>query len=303
MKANRSTLTLAVMLAIGSMLPGLVAAPADAAPAANVLSTREYPVEVRCARFGDDGQHCEPGFNVEVDTRGVLRVRFVTSPRGCSDFHVRFFHEKLGGLPANTIPTSGGDYLAPGASSREVTFSESGAGGRYRVTVLADGRPGGCNTGRLENWGGTLFVTTSLFFETARQGDTGVEVRTIQHLLNHHGAALDVDGDYGPVTTAAVQAFQQAHGLGFADKGPRTGELVDPETWAALLMSVRRGDQGDAVRAAQNQLATRIPDVEVDGEFGPQTEQAVRAIQQSFGLPVDGVMDLPTWSTLLAAAL
>ena len=300
MKANPSILTMGVMLAMGGLLAGLIAAPAGAAPAADVLSTREHPVEVRCERFGDDGQHCEPGFTVNVDTWGVLRVRFVASPQGCSDFHVRFFHEKLGGLPGAAIPTSGGDFLAPGASSREVSFSEGGDGAEYRVTVLADGRPGGCNTGRLENWSGTLYVTTSLIFGQTNQGATGENVRTIQYMLRHHGADVDVDGDYGPQTAAAVRAFQQAKGLSGGNLGPLRGDSVGPQTWEALLVTVQRGDQGDAVRAVQSQLAVRGFGVDVDGDFGPQTEQAVRAYQVRNDLAVvDGVVGLATWTELL----
>ncbi|HWF55043.1 MAG TPA: peptidoglycan-binding domain-containing protein [Solirubrobacteraceae bacterium] len=57
------------------------------------------------------------------------------------------------------------------------------------------------------------------------QGD--VVVWAQEHLISA-GQSLTIDGDYGPNTVAAVDAFQQAKGL------PVTGE-IDPPTWQALL--------------------------------------------------------------------
>lgn len=54
-----------------------------------------------------------------------------------------------------------------------------------------------------------------------------------------------------------------------------------------------KGDQGRAVEEAQ--MALGIP---VDGVFGDQTEQAVRAFQARHGLPVDGVIGPSTWAVL-----
>ena len=58
-------------------------------------------------------------------------------------------------------------------------------------------------------------------------GDSGPEIIELQRLLNAKGAAMSVDGDFGPATLAAVKAFQG-----------RIGEMVDgvvgPRTLAAL---------------------------------------------------------------------
>ena len=40
-----------------------------------------------------------------------------------------------------------------------------------------------------------------------------VTVRSLQYLLNAHGAGLAVDGLFGARTDVAVRAFQRAHGL------------------------------------------------------------------------------------------
>jgi hypothetical protein len=53
------------------------------------------------------------------------------------------------------------------------------------------------------------------------------QVRVVQRLLNARGAALRVDGAWGPATTAAVEAAQAAAGL------PTSGR-ADPLTLAVL---------------------------------------------------------------------
>ena len=41
-----------------------------------------------------------------------------------------------------------------------------------------------------------------------------------------------------------------------------------------------------------------VPSITVDGIYGAATENAVRAVQQTFGLPVTGRLDLDTWETI-----
>lgn len=47
----------------------------------------------------------------------------------------------------------------------------------------------------------------------------------------------------------------------------------------------------------------RIPPVPSDGIYGDTTQRAVRAFQQSRGLPVTGLVDLETWDLLYLAYL
>ena len=44
-------------------------------------------------------------------------------------------------------------------------------------------------------------------------GDRGPEVKRLQQMLNDYGAGLVVDGDFGPLTQAAVMSFQAERGL------------------------------------------------------------------------------------------
>lgn len=64
---------------------------------------------------------------------------------------------------------------------------------------------------------------------------------------------------------------------------------------------IRLGDTGGAVTAAQASLASYGYTVTVDGQFGPQTERAVRSWQRANGLVVDGIVGPVTAATLRPA--
>jgi peptidoglycan hydrolase-like protein with peptidoglycan-binding domain len=104
-----------------------------------------------------------------------------------------------------------------------------------------------------------------------------------------------VDGIFGPLTKAAVRAFQSSRGLG-ADG------IVGPQTWPQLIVEVQQGSNGDAVRAVQSQVHSRgdgANQVAVDGIFGPVTDSAVRAFQTLLGLSADGIVGPQTWNHLV----
>ena len=128
--------------------------------------------------------------------------------------------------------------------------------------------------------------------------------------------AVEVNGVYDENTRAAVSAFQRFYGMDV------TG-IVDETTWNAVVSvyydvvdelspealpypgsPVRAGDTGEEVKYVQNALNTvrkqvkEIPPLDVDGMFGPATENAVRAFQKYFGLNVDGVVGPVTWARL-----
>ncbi|MFE1328478.1 penicillin-insensitive murein endopeptidase [Streptomyces sp. NPDC058735] len=124
-------------------------------------------------------------------------------------------------------------------------------------------------------------------------GNRGTDVIALQHLLAAHGRPVPVDGVFGTGTRSAVAGFQQAQGL--AADG-----VVGPATWSALVLTVRQGDNGPAVKAVQALLdAKRSAGLPVDGAFGPATSAAVRTFQSHAGLGVDGVVGPATWKNLL----
>ena len=83
---------------------------------------------------------------------------------------------------------------------------------------------------------------------TLRLGAEGAQVRELQESLRRHGQSLDVDGDFGAQTEAALIAFQRAHGLtpdGVA--GPRTRAALAgvPRSGAPVGIAERlRGREG-----------------------------------------------------------
>jgi hypothetical protein len=136
-------------------------------------------------------------------------------------------------------------------------------------------------------------VTAPAAAPTVKRGDSGDTVSAIQYLLRQSGQDVVVDGDFGEQTEGAVKSFQNG-------KFPKEDGVVGPQTWAALWVTVKQGDQGDAVSAAQQLLAANGLDVAIDGDFGPQTDGAVRDFQAQKGLTADGVVGASTWAALLA---
>ncbi len=125
-------------------------------------------------------------------------------------------------------------------------------------------------------------------------GDRGSGlIKALQHLLRAHGFAVEPDGTFNTATEAAVRDFQGKHGLAV------DGE-VGNQTWPRLVIQVRPGDQGDAVRAMQAACPIRST-----SDFPPETgqydavwEQIVREFQGDCGLDVDGIVGPVTWRAI-----
>lgn len=129
---------------------------------------------------------------------------------------------------------------------------------------------------------------------TTRQGSTDHPVQTLQYLLLAHGHTVSVDGVFGPETGAAVRAFQYAKNL--TDNG-----VVDAATWRALLVEVRPGASGNAIRGLQQEFALDT----ADGVYGPKTEAAIRDLQRSLRargaeVAVDGIAGPQTWQAIVS---
>ncbi|WP_199509859.1 peptidoglycan-binding domain-containing protein [Nucisporomicrobium flavum] len=140
-----------------------------------------------------------------------------------------------------------------------------------------------------------------------RQGDKEHPVPTLQYLLRARGHSVVVDGIFGPKTDAAVRSFQR-------DEGLAVDGIVGPHTWSALIIQVRRGSEGDAVRGVQEEFQYRnlsgdpSKGLAVDGIFGPKTEQAVRGFQSALhadipSMAVDGIVGPMTWQALVSGML
>ena len=164
-----------------------------------------------------------------------------------------------------------------------------------------------------------------------RTGSRGPYVTVIQTELNRISRNYpaipripEVDGIFGPRTEAAVRKFQEIFGLD-------VDGVVGKATWYALVRlytavlslselrsqgqqfyaidwaypsGLQQGARGEKVRHLQYMLSVlsayipRIPELEVDGIFGPATRTAVLAAQGWFGLPQTGVVDEDTWDEI-----
>ncbi|HXH09922.1 MAG TPA: peptidoglycan-binding domain-containing protein [Alphaproteobacteria bacterium] len=110
----------------------------------------------------------------------------------------------------------------------------------------------------------------------------------------------DIDGELGAQTLAALRAYQQAYRL------PETGRLDDVTLRSLLPERVQPAptpvdvSNREVIRRAQTQLrALGFDPGPTDGDFGPQTEAALRAYQQAHRLPQTGRLDEVTLRSLL----
>ena len=184
------------------------------------------------------------------------------------------------------------------------------------------------NLSDLVSEGITLSEAQVPFDTQLSEGSQGIGVRTVQYYLNiiaYFNPDLNppqLDGIYGPETTAAVKQFQQYYGL------PVTG-VLNTATWNVLnriysetvefLPEGYSGDygklypgyflsegmSGENIRDLQTYLALigrnfeAIPEIPVTGYFGTQTRDAVIAFQNAFGIPANGAVGPITWNTIV----
>jgi peptidoglycan hydrolase-like protein with peptidoglycan-binding domain len=149
-------------------------------------------------------------------------------------------------------------------------------------------------------------VLRTLFRLTARPrllkpSDRGPQVVRLQELFAASGRNPGpVDGIFGPATRRAVEKLQGQSSL--VQDG-----VVGPDTWSALLAAqplVRLGSRGRSVLELQQLLvASGFDSGPVDGIFGPLTDTAVRSLQASHRLGIDGICGRHTWATLVHLVL
>lgn len=113
-------------------------------------------------------------------------------------------------------------------------------------------------------------------------------VRAVQHLLNHRGASLVVDGVFGPVSGEAMRQWQMTQRAVYVST--TCGQL----DWPGLIETAQLGSAGDHVRALQSLLGG----LDEDGSFGPLTDARVREYQDMFAPVTDGIVGPVTWNTL-----
>jgi peptidoglycan hydrolase-like protein with peptidoglycan-binding domain len=91
-------------------------------------------------------------------------------------------------------------------------------------------------------------------------------------------------------TTAGTDSSSTVPGGSTTTTVPRV--VTDPAD------SVHGGDTGPGVEQVQYALVAHGYDIKIDGNFGPQTENAVRDFQKNQGLKVDGIVGPITWARI-----
>ncbi len=131
-------------------------------------------------------------------------------------------------------------------------------------------------------------------FPTLKKGNADVEgngVRRAQYLLRQKGFDIQPDHIFGQATEDAVKQFQQSKNL-------VVDGIIGDQTWNALLVTVKKGSTGEAVKAVQSQF--QVAD---DGIFGPSTESVVKTFQTQSGLTADGIVGPLTWRALAGSPM
>ena len=127
-------------------------------------------------------------------------------------------------------------------------------------------------------------------------------IRSQQQIVNAAGYSpkLVVDGIYGPKTDAGVKWYQRKIGT-TADGlwGPNTESAHKKQGGSKPSVSVpngspllRRGSKGTRVKNLQKALVAAgewLPRFGADGDFGAETEAALRSFQRKAGIGVDGI--------------
>lgn len=152
---------------------------------ADVTQVQSIPVAQQCT---GDGQVCAPVFTTSVQTSGTLRVNFTASNKHCSDIRVRIFTDP------SSYYTAG--PLGPGQSTGWFLLGPVPAGIAL-VNIEAEGIVGGCNSGQLSSWGGTLRVETSV--ATSRS----YHALSVNNCYNQ-GGQMCFPAQLFPVTTGGV---------------------------------------------------------------------------------------------------
>lgn len=120
--------------------------------------------------------------------------------------------------------------------------------------------------------------------------------------IRNDGTIITIEGNNGDavrrmVRSANIVGYGYPSYAGGNSGGPPSGGVSTPYPGHY----VRRGDTGDIVRKVQQQLMHKGFSVGihgVDGDFGPDTESAVRAFQNNQGIQADGVVGPITWGRL-----
>lgn len=209
-------------------------------------------------------------------------------------------------------------------NTAEVTMS-MGGGGRLSWVDLATGArytcKGGQYLGRWTDWGyfdrvdysdtptpqPTPTPTTDVakYMPVIKKGSEGDAVKVLQTILARLGHYKGtVDGDAGPMTDAAIRAFQKAEGLGVDGScGPASwGRIIStyPANFCEAMPQIKYGSHGDMVLVLQTALKyLGYYNGNLDSDAGYYTVASIKSLQKDAGIGQDGICGPKTWAAVI----
>lgn len=245
-----------------------------------------------------------------VDASQIKQLQESNTPVS-SSFEVGDVVQFAGGAhysSANATEAAG----SPKAGPAKITAKSEKAKHPYHI-IHTDSQSsvyGWVDADKISKNGQTPSTSTCPYPEPTRQlhkGDKGDDVKWVQWYLVKNGYSVSIDGSFGSDTDAKVRKFQ-------GDQGIKVDGWVGNDTKARLknpqakktnpykepTSDIKKGAKGEGVKWTQWELVQAGYNIEIDGSFGPATDNAVRDFQKKSGLKVDGWVGKNTRAKLKA---
>jgi peptidoglycan hydrolase-like protein with peptidoglycan-binding domain len=235
--------------------------------------------------------------SVSTGVSVIGNFQVAAAPQAATDALKRVLAWKLSlaGIPATGSVLANGKYLQRVSGHRDAYPTD--CPGQYLYARLPEIRAGAAAlmsakpppvvTPPARPWAVTRYTPYKAL--VLQQGSRGSAVVVLQR-----GLKVAADGDFGPMTRAALVAFERVQRLPVNGVANRVVwdrmERRDYPLIAYRGLTLRQGSSGPVVVVLQ-----RAVRVSADGAFGPKTAAAVMVVQRSAKLAPTGVVSGWTW--------
>ncbi|MFI3141619.1 MAG: peptidoglycan-binding protein [Clostridia bacterium] len=299
----------------------------------SLASQGKSPYEILQTYYGNDIdlKRAQTSDNIESYPGTALKLGSVSE-------EVRTIQKQLNRISRNyplipIIPNTNGIFEEETRNAVKVfqgifNLTQDGIVGRSTWYTIKRIYSGVKKLSELYSEGITVSEAQRQFPRTLQIGSNGQPVRVLQYYLRFISffdkaiPFIQFDGVYGQETANAVRAFQTQFGLtpdGIT--GAQTWNKIIAEyddilkslpyeysSYSSLLYPgyvLTTGATGKVVEQIQTYLRvisqnnSKVPDVVVDGVYGASTANAVKAVQNLYGIPAQGVVGPLTWNSIV----